>query len=79
MDSESRLISGTDLQKLRSLKGIKQMTMARSLHISQQAYSKIEHSEKIDKERIKQLLKVLDYTPEELGRLHTMLTTLSSL
>ena len=59
------MISGETLRQLRNLKGIKQKTLAKELGVSQPAYCKLEQSEKINGERLPQLMKVLGYTIEE--------------
>jgi transcriptional regulator with XRE-family HTH domain len=60
------MINGSTLRQLRTLKGLKQETIAEKLDISQPAYSKLEKRERINGEKLEQFLKALDYTREEL-------------
>ncbi len=50
---------GRNIERIRELKGIKQETLAGALGISQQAISKMEQSEFVDDERLKQIANVL--------------------
>lgn len=58
------MISGETLRQLRTLKGVKQKTVAKALGISQPAYCKLEHSEQVNDEKLVQVLSVLGYTIE---------------
>lgn len=52
---------GDKIRKIRDLRGLKQEEIAAKLHITAQAYSKIERNEtKIDLERLKQIADALD-------------------
>lgn len=50
---------GRNIERIRELKGIKQETLAGALGISQQAISKMEQSEFVDDERLKQIANAL--------------------
>ena len=60
------MISGHELRLLRHLHEMKQETIAKKLHITQQAYSKLEKSPCINGERLDQIITVLGYTRKEL-------------
>ncbi|MGN6163905.1 MAG: helix-turn-helix domain-containing protein [Flavisolibacter sp.] len=49
------MISGETLRQLRTLKGVKQKTVAKALGISQPAYCKLEHSEQVNDEKLVQV------------------------
>ncbi len=51
---------GQNIAKLRSFKGIKQDDMANRLGISQQAYSKIEQSEEVERGMLHEVARVLE-------------------
>jgi transcriptional regulator with XRE-family HTH domain len=59
------MINGETLRVLRLLKKQKQSTIARKLGISQPAYSKIEKCKRIEGEKIKRILDLLDYAEED--------------
>jgi transcriptional regulator with XRE-family HTH domain len=63
------MTSGNLLKLLRTVRHIDQKTVSRQLGISQQAYSKIERSEYIDKTSLRKVLTVLQTTPEEMEEL----------
>jgi transcriptional regulator with XRE-family HTH domain len=54
------MINGEILRRLRTIKGIKQASVAKELGITQQAYSKIEKSKNIDEIKINSLLAILE-------------------
>ena len=60
------MISGETLRQLRTVKGIKQKVLAKSLSISQPAYCKLERNICIDGERLKQILIILKCSMAEL-------------
>ena len=55
---------GRKIGRIRELRGMKQETLAEELGISQQAVSKIEQSETIEKDKLDQIAKVLGVTKE---------------
>jgi transcriptional regulator with XRE-family HTH domain len=56
---------GDNLKKIRLLRGLKQEEMANILHVSTQAYSKLERNEtKMDDQRLKQIALFLNTSPE---------------
>jgi len=56
---------GDKLKKIRLLKGLKQEEMANILHVSTQAYSKLERNEtKMDDQRLQQIALFLNTSPE---------------
>lgn len=55
---------GRNIGKLRSFRGIKQQDMAKRLKMTQQNYSLIENSEKVDDDLLKRIAGVLDYEPD---------------
>jgi len=66
-------ISGELLQKLRTLKGLKQDIVARKLGISQPRYCEIEKKKNIQGELLKTLMGALNYTNEEVEKIKQML------
>lgn len=60
---------GQNITRIRSFQGIKQADMARRLHISQQAYSKIEQSPEIDEGLLDTIAAELGCQPEALRQL----------
>jgi transcriptional regulator with XRE-family HTH domain len=68
------MIPGHLLKLLRTVRSIDQKTVSRHLGISQQAYSKIERSEYIDKTSLQKVMEVLKTTPEELEQLKSILS-----
>ncbi|HSU28155.1 MAG TPA: helix-turn-helix transcriptional regulator [Chitinophagaceae bacterium] len=75
MDIDNISISGEQLQKLRIIKGLKQVAMAELLDISQQAYSKIERSCRIEGTRLRRLLKLIEYTDEDIEKAMNMIAS----
>ena len=59
---------GTWIKWLRLTKEVKQSDIAGRMGITQQAYSKIENSDWINRKRLPQILMALESTPEELIR-----------
>ena len=55
---------GRNINRLRSFRGIKQQDMAKRLKMSQQNYSLIENSEKIDDDLLSLIAGILDF-PED--------------
>ncbi|RYZ27232.1 MAG: XRE family transcriptional regulator [Chitinophagaceae bacterium] len=55
---------GRKIERLREMRGLKQETLAQALGISQQAVSKMESSEVVDDERLKQVADVLGVSVE---------------
>jgi transcriptional regulator with XRE-family HTH domain len=56
---------GDKLKKIRLLRGLKQEEMANILHVSTQAYSKLERNEtKMDDQRLQQIALFLNTSPE---------------
>jgi transcriptional regulator with XRE-family HTH domain len=56
---------GDKLKKIRLLRGLKQEEMANILHVSTQAYSKLERNEtKMDDQRLEQIALFLNTSPE---------------
>lgn len=72
-------ISGKGLQRLREVKGIKQGTIARVFHITQQALSKIEKSKLISAERTDEFLKALKYSKNDLKFIQKIFPTFFTL
>ena len=60
------MITGDTIRLLRTLKGVKQGTIAKSLGISQPAYSKIEKCQSIEETRARRILALLDCEEEHL-------------
>jgi len=63
------MTSGNLLKLLRTVRHVDQKTVSRRLGISQQAYSKIERSNYINKASLQKVLAVLQTTPEEMEEL----------
>ena len=63
------MISGEQLRQLRSLHIIVQKAFAKKLHITQQAYSKMERRKLINGERLVQIMEALGYTKEEFEKI----------
>jgi len=63
------MTSGNLLKLLRTIRHVDQKTVSRHLGISQQAYSKIERSEYIERSSLQKVLEVLETTPEEMEAL----------
>jgi transcriptional regulator with XRE-family HTH domain len=61
--------TGALVKLLRTAKHLNQKTISRELGISQQAYSKIEQRDYINKMSLHKVLKALKSTPEELEEL----------
>jgi transcriptional regulator with XRE-family HTH domain len=55
---------GRNVTRLREIRDMKQETLASLLGLTQQAVSKIEQSETIDDERLEEIAKILDFSPE---------------
>jgi transcriptional regulator with XRE-family HTH domain len=60
------MYSGRVIRALRQFKGYTQHEMAACLGITQQAYSRIENKEWVDKKRIEQILELLNCSKEEI-------------
>ena len=69
------MITGKTLRLLRTLKGIKQASLARKLGISQQAYSKIEKCNHLGTERLQTILIAMDCTMQDLELLNQLSST----
>ena len=78
MNPEVIYISGEELQILRLVKRMKQDSIARRLHISQQAYSKMEKAKRIEGDRLTTLIKELGYSFEDLNKIKETLNSFSS-
>lgn len=59
---------GTWIKWLRLTKEVKQADIAGRMGITQQAYSKIENSDWVNKKRLPQILTALESSPDELMR-----------
>lgn len=59
--------TGETLRQLRTLKGVKQIHIAKELGISQQAYSKIEKRDSIDEVKMRKLLTILGIGEEDVN------------
>ena len=57
--------TGETLRQLRTLKGVKQIHIAKELGISQQAYSKIEKRDSIEEDKMRKLLTILGIGEED--------------
>ena len=55
---------GFNIKRIREIKGLKQDFIADKLGISQQAYSKIEQSDNLEEQKIKQIADILEIIPE---------------
>jgi len=55
---------GRNVTRLRELRQMKQETLASLLGLTQQAVSKMEQSETIDDERLEEIARILDFSPE---------------
>ena len=60
------MITGKTLRLLRTLRGIKQASLARKLGISQQAYSKIEKCDRLSAEKIQVILVAMGCSMQDL-------------
>jgi transcriptional regulator with XRE-family HTH domain len=60
------MITGRTLRVLRTIKGIKQASLARELGISQQAYSKIEKGAHLSAKRLQDILAAMHCTVQDL-------------
>lgn len=60
------IVSGETIRMLRTIKGMKQETMAKELGISQPAYCKLEQCDEINGKRLDKIISVFGYTKEEL-------------
>jgi transcriptional regulator with XRE-family HTH domain len=60
------MCSGRTLKKLRLLKNFTQQQIAARLGISQQAYSKLEKQNSVDRERLEKILSLLKSSYKEL-------------
>ncbi|MBI2729874.1 MAG: helix-turn-helix transcriptional regulator [Sphingobacteriales bacterium] len=67
------MINGNALSKLRQLKGIKQQQLAKKIGISQQALSKLEQREKINKEKFEAILAALKISAVEWEQIQKLL------
>ena len=59
------MYTGETLKKLRLLKGFNQNGIAKKMGITQQAYSKLEKSSRIDEQKFKSLLKMLQCSDKD--------------
>jgi transcriptional regulator with XRE-family HTH domain len=66
MKNNNNHITGEMLCHLRMVKGLPQKLMAKSLGISQQAYSRMEKRKKVYDKKVEQVLKAMQATFEEL-------------
>jgi transcriptional regulator with XRE-family HTH domain len=66
-------VSGEELRKLRTLKGLKQETVAIKLGISRQAYSKTERCNNVNIQKAVEILAVFNCTLNDLENLRTFL------
>lgn len=66
------MYSGTNIRKIRLLKGLNQKGIATRLGISQQAYSKIEKQTKIPEARIMTLLNAIGANLTELSAVNSI-------
>lgn len=55
---------GRNIARIRELKGMKQETLAAQLGVTQQTVSKLEQSETLEEEKLKEIAKVLDVTSD---------------
>jgi len=62
-------INGEELRRLRNLKGLKQLTVANSLGITRQAYSKIERSKNVNTQKVPKILDALNCTIDDLEKI----------
>jgi transcriptional regulator with XRE-family HTH domain len=61
--------SGKFIRQVRQLKGLKQETVARRLGITQQAYSKIENANQIEKNTEKKILSAMQISEAEITKI----------
>ena len=61
---------GRNVTRLREIRDMKQETLASLLGLTQQAVSKIEQSETIDEERLEEISKILNFSPEVIKNLN---------
>jgi transcriptional regulator with XRE-family HTH domain len=66
------MITGETIRLLRTLKGVKQGTIAKSLGISQPAYSKIEKCQQIKETKARKILALLNCEEDQLMRIEQM-------
>ena len=71
------MISGETLRLLRSLKKLKQKTIANKLGISQAAYSKMEKCKLITGERLEKLLKAINCTLVEIETIQMLISRMN--
>jgi len=64
MSSTATPHMGRKISRIRELRGMKQEALAIELGISQQSVSHLEQSETVETEKLEQVAKVLDVTPE---------------
>jgi transcriptional regulator with XRE-family HTH domain len=62
--SDHRPHLGRNIERIRDLRGIKQDALAKALGITQQAVSRMEQSEEVEEERLQEVARVLDVSPE---------------
>jgi transcriptional regulator with XRE-family HTH domain len=67
------MIAGNALSKLRQIKGLKQKHLAQKMGVTQQALSKLEQKEMIDKEKFEEVLAALRISMEEWKQLEKLL------
>ena len=60
------MYSGEVLKKIRLLKGLNQNGIAKKLGITQQAYSKLENSSRLNENKFMQVTKAIDCSDKEL-------------
>jgi len=63
------MFTGEILRKLRTVKGIKQSALAKKLGISQQAYSKLEQSKQLTRERTEHILQLMQCSIDDIDKL----------
>ena len=61
------IITGEVLRLLRTMKGIKQQTVAAHLGISQPAYCKLESSDCVEEKKVQMILRLLQVTSEDIA------------
>ncbi len=79
MHPEKIQFTGEILQLLQQIKGVKQTAIAKQLHISQQAYSKIEHSKHIDSSQFIHILKTMNYPVDSMEAIQSLIKSLSAI
>lgn len=67
------MITGENIRLLRLIKGIPQKAVAKKLHTSQQAVSKIEYSKNVPDQTFEKYLNALNGSIEELEKIKNIL------